>query len=111
MTRSPISKVRTAEDAAPPHITQHQGALALSSFRCERLLPELRVGIPALQDVFAEYWHFAASTGALGAAERAVLERLLSYGARSERKAPSTAPLLVVPRLGTISPWARSTWT
>ncbi len=106
MTRSPISKAHTAEDAAPPHITQHQGAVALSSFRCERLLTELRLRIPALQDVFAEYWHFAASTGALGAAERAVLERLLSYGARSERKALLAAPLLVVPRLGTISPWA-----
>ncbi len=106
MTRSPFSKARTAEDGAAPHITHHRGGAALSSFRRERLLPELRLRVSALQEVFAEYWHFAASPGALSASENEVLERLLRYGARAERKAPQAAPLLVVPRLGTISPWA-----
>lgn len=106
MTRSPISKVRTAEHGPSPHITRHRGGVALSSFRRERLLSELRVHIPALQEVFAEYWHFAASAGAPGAAESEVLERLLSYGAHAEHEVPQAVPLLVIPRLGTISPWA-----
>jgi phosphoribosylformylglycinamidine synthase len=100
------SKARSDERTARLQITQYRGAAALSGFRREKLLRGLKPAIPALQDLYAEYWHFAATTSPLSAAEGVVLERLLRYGPRSEQYSPEGQLLLVAPRLGTISPWA-----
>src|SRR5439155_14515443 len=59
---------------------------------------------PGLAGVAAEFRHFVECETALAAGERRLLERLLAYGA-----APGEthgAPLVVVPRLGTVSPWS-----
>ncbi|BAV33090.1 phosphoribosylformylglycinamidine synthase [Sulfuricaulis limicola] len=84
------------------------GAPALSPFRRDRLLKEMQGRVPGLTGVTALYWHFAALDGELDARGRALLERLLTYGPAADtvHANPSTAPLLVVPRLGTISPWS-----
>jgi len=84
------------------------GSAALSPFRRDRLLAEMQARVPALASIDARYWHFAAIEHPLADNERAVLERILTYGPRSEAPpagAVGTA-LLVIPRLGTISPWA-----
>ncbi|MEK7712167.1 MAG: phosphoribosylformylglycinamidine synthase, partial [Pseudomonadota bacterium] len=62
--------------------------------------------LPLVETVYAEYRHFAALTQELSAAELGVLERLLTYGPKLESHAPQGDLLLVVPRLGTISPWS-----
>ena len=61
--------------------------------------------MPGLASVHAAYWHFAALTEALTSAEQQVLERLLTYGPKSddnEAEKPAGNLMLVVPRLGTI---------
>lgn len=56
--------------------------------------------------IAAEFWHFVAATRALDRAEQARLERLLTYGPKREAVAEEGTLLLVVPRIGTISPWS-----
>jgi phosphoribosylformylglycinamidine synthase len=82
-----------------------RGRAALSTFRLEKLHLALS---PDLADVrvAAEYWHFAFASRALDAAEMQRLERLLTYGPKSEPPAERGTLFLVVPRLGTISPWS-----
>ncbi len=82
------------------------GGPALSSFRSEKLLTRVREVVPDLDVMHAEFWHFVDLEQQLEDADRATLERLLDDGIVSPT-APEAAHLfLVVPRLGTISPWA-----
>ncbi len=85
-------------------ILKLRGADALSAFRLEKLNTELRRISPELRANGAEYWHFVEVERALQAGERAVLERLLTYGDPAPER--SGAALIVVPRIGTISPWS-----
>ena len=94
-----------------PHLLTLRGRHALSPFRVSQA-PRRARGRPipdhAVAGISATFWHFVETrTRALTAAERATLERLLTYGPHDERK-PTTAAslLLVVPRPGTISPWS-----
>ena len=86
------------------------GASALSRFRLDQLLARLRAVAPAVLAVEARFVHLVAVAAPLAASEEAVLDRLLTYGPREEATAPvaalNTVALLVVPRFGTISPWA-----
>jgi phosphoribosylformylglycinamidine synthase len=84
------------------------GSSALSPFRRNRLLAEMQQRVPALVTVRATFWHFATVTGELTAAERATLERILTYGPQDDAAtgAGDAATFVVVPRLGTISPWS-----
>ncbi len=92
--------------AAPIPILMLRGSAALSPFRLERLMGRLRAALPAIESVHAEYRHFAAVRGELSVTDRQVLERLLTYGPKRAGAAPQGELLLVVPRLGTLSPWS-----
>ena len=84
-----------------------RGAPALSPFRRDKLLAEMRETVPDLATVTALYWHFVVLDGELSTREQTVLVRLLTYGPKSDVQAkPAGEMLLVVPRLGTISPWS-----
>ncbi|MDD5329701.1 MAG: phosphoribosylformylglycinamidine synthase [Sulfuricella sp.] len=83
-----------------------RGGNALSSFRLDKLMQGLRDAAPAVSHVHAEYWHFAAVRRELEASERAVLEQILTYGPASMVEEPQGELFLVVPRIGTISPWS-----
>ena len=87
---------------------QLPGPPALSAFRIAKLLERLTALDPAVQQLTARFVHFADVAQPLGAEERAVLAELLSYGPRRAQPAeePGAALLLVVPRIGTISPWS-----
>ena len=107
------SAPETTAGPAPVHISRSpypvlmlRGSAALSPFRHERLMARLRAAVPGIASLYAEYRHFAALDAELEATELATLERLLTYGPRQEVQAPQGELLLVVPRLGTISPWA-----
>jgi phosphoribosylformylglycinamidine synthase len=88
-----------------PAFLKFRGARALSDFRLAKLVQELKVAQPGLRGVAAEFWHFAEAAAAPGAQELRLLERLLRYGA-PPAGAPQGELFLVVPRLGTISPWS-----
>ena len=83
-----------------------RGGNALSSFRLEKLVQALKDDAPGISHIYAEYWHFAATRRALEAQEQAVLEKILTYGPASMAEEPQGELFLVVPRLGTISPWS-----
>jgi phosphoribosylformylglycinamidine synthase len=81
------------------------GPGALSAFRAARLLQRLQAVERGVHAVSGQFMHFVHAIRALDDGEMARLNALLDYGE------PAAAPadglnLLVVPRLGTISPWA-----
>ena len=87
-----------------PQILKLRGSRALSEFRLAKLLAVLKKLDPAVRSVSAGFWHFVETARELDAAERRTLERLLDYGPPMP---DGTGTLyLVVPRLGTISPWS-----
>jgi phosphoribosylformylglycinamidine synthase len=82
------------------------GPSALSPFRREKLLAEIRQVVPELLALEARYLHLVDLSDALEQSDRARLDQLLSYG-EPARPAPEPAVrLLVLPRLGSISPWS-----
>ena len=84
-----------------------RGAPALSSFRTQKLLSSLQQRIPPVTGVSSEFVHFANVSSPLSDAQGQVLKQLLTYGPKVEKEASHDGELfLVVPRLGTISPWA-----
>jgi phosphoribosylformylglycinamidine synthase len=87
-----------------------RGGPALSEARLDRLIRNLRVGQPALQTLEAEKIFFVEADRSLTKEEEHVLDALLRDGHRPapppDRESPGTFELIVVPRLGTISPWS-----
>lgn len=83
------------------------GAIALTPFKTEKLLKQCQqLGIP-VQQVQAHYEHYVFSEVALSSAQQLLLEKLLDYGYMPESHDMANALVLrVIPRLGTISPWA-----
>jgi phosphoribosylformylglycinamidine synthase len=89
-----------------PDLLTLRGRNALSDFRHKKLSQPLQKTVPAVSAIAAEYWHFVSLKARLNAPERDVLERILSYGPASADIAERGDMLLVVPRIGTISPWS-----
>ena len=81
-----------------------RGAAALSEFRLAKLLAQLQKTAPGIRAAAAERWHFVELARPLAARERALLDRLLAHG--SPPADLKGGAVLVVPRLGTISPWS-----
>ena len=83
------------------------GATALSSFRTHKLLTGLQQVAPGITGVSTAYTHFIDLAAPLSEQEQAVLAQLLTYGPRMDVLPNTEGELfLVVPRFGTISPWA-----
>ncbi|HEV7605979.1 MAG TPA: phosphoribosylformylglycinamidine synthase [Steroidobacteraceae bacterium] len=86
------------------------GASAVSDFRIAKLRPALEAVHPAIGVITARFVHFVDVQRELDARERALLERLLTYGPRDTAAQSAgdstTVEITVVPRFGTISPWA-----
>ena len=80
-----------------------KGDSALSAFRLQRLQDRLKAAVGEVSGVAADYWHVTALRRALAEDERRRLGALLE-----EREAGGEAGelFLVVPRIGTISPWS-----
>ena len=83
------------------------GSSVLSSFRRDRLLARLKqAGLP-VADISARYEHFVHCDAALTAQDQERLAALLDYGDPYHAQEPASAIVLrVIPRLGTVSPWA-----
>ncbi len=88
-------------DAAP------SGINALSDFRAQQLLPLLQAIVPGISGISGRYLHLAATRQALAPAAHAQLAALLHYGEPAQNHVATPAlTLTVLPRLGTVSPWA-----
>ena len=83
-----------------------RGSLALSFFRTEKLLQQIREQVPAVTRMRAEYIHFIELDEHLLEEEERRLRKLLAYGPAAEGASADGEQLLVVPRPGTISPWS-----
>ena len=83
-----------------------EGPRALSDFREERLLRALRGAEPSIEAVSSRFIHFVHASGELDGKAMERLGALLAYGPAPEKALRADLEALVVPRLGTISPWA-----
>jgi phosphoribosylformylglycinamidine synthase len=93
-----------------------RGAPALSAFRIRKLLGRLRETTSAVVAVESRFVHFIDTARELDASETSMLQALLRYGPREDagdlgRDAALAdhgreRVLFVIPRPGTISPWA-----
>ena len=81
-----------------------RGRNALSPFRIAKLLSNLAE--TRITGIAADYWHFVQTEPELSAKERATLERILTYRPHATAHSDAGELLLVIPRPGTISPWA-----
>ena len=82
------------------------GAPALSAFRREKLLAKIQSTHPEVRSVYGEFVHFADVRQALTGDALSVLERILRYGPKAQAQQPTGQMMLVIPRIGTISPWS-----
>jgi phosphoribosylformylglycinamidine synthase len=84
------------------------GSNALSAFRSQRLLSQLQAVAPSIAAIQARFYHFIDTSAPLSTDDTARLSAMLTYG----EPAPETLyegvseEFFVIPRLGTISPWA-----
>lgn len=85
-----------------------RGAPALSAFRHDKLLAALRARVPEVESLHASYVHFVDHDGELSDDERSLLDQLLDYGIKDggDQGEADGQLFLVVPRIGTQSPWS-----
>jgi phosphoribosylformylglycinamidine synthase len=84
------------------------GKTALSSFRLDKLRHAIRHVAPDVVLIETRHWYFTETHAVLADSECALLDRILGIaGCAGESDEPRAAlRFLVVPRLGTISPWS-----
>ena len=81
------------------------GSNALSASRLQRLLAQLKAIDPAITGLSSRFCHFIDSAAQLGDADKRHLTAMLTYGEAFSAD-ESGEQFLVIPRFGTISPWA-----
>ncbi len=91
--------------ATPKHLLHFEGGNALSAFRAQALLVRLGQACPRIVGVTARHVHWAWSDAPLDGSARDKLAALLAYGDAAP-SATDGALVVVMPRLGTVSPWA-----
>ncbi len=87
------------------HITEFEGGRALSAFRIQQILAQLRQVHDKVAGLSARHVHLAAWEHEPAAAERDRLGALLPYGEPFDGAAGGEL-FVVTPRVGTVSPWA-----
>jgi len=89
----------------PLHLMSFEGGDALPPFRAQALLGRLQAACPRVSAVAARHVHWVAFDHAPERSAIDKLQALLTYG---DRYAGPTAGerVVVMPRLGTVSPWA-----
>jgi phosphoribosylformylglycinamidine synthase len=82
------------------------GPRAFSDAALAKKLARIRERNPGVAALAAQFVHLADVGAELAPEQRALLDRLLTYGPRRPAQASSGLRLFVVPRIGTISPWS-----
>lgn len=87
-----------------------RGSAALSQFRIVKTQDKLDSLGLNIKHLYAEFWHFAwmdnGTDSNLSIAKKNTLEQILTYGPTLQQEGPQGDFFLVLPRVGTISPWA-----
>ena len=83
-----------------------EGPPSHSPFRLNQLLTELQNIDSSIASIGARYIHFIDNTKKLSDEENNILLSLLAYGPDWEIGADDGDKVLVIPRLGTTSPWS-----
>ncbi|HVL56210.1 MAG TPA: hypothetical protein VM491_06885 [Burkholderiaceae bacterium] len=83
-----------------------RGGAALSEFRRRRQLEQIRRIESQVVDLQSWYLHFVVSETRLSDPDRARVLALLDDGSPATAAADAQPTLWVVPRIGTVSPWA-----
>lgn len=91
--------------SSSPHTLCFEGGTALSAFRAAALLARLQARIPRVVDVSACHVHWVLLDAAPSPDLVEKLRGLLDGGEAHAAHANGT-PIVVAPRLGTVSPWA-----
>ena len=91
--------------ATPLHLLHFEGGDALSPFRAHALLAHLQTACPRITGVVARHLHWAAFDAPPAPALLDKLQALLSYGDAFDGHGAGQR-VVVMPRLGTVSPWA-----
>jgi len=81
------------------------GPVAETDFRRHKLLEQLQSRCPGVTGLFVQFVHLAHVTRELSSGEQERLAALLDYGSALDAPAGGKE-IMVVPRIGTISPWA-----
>jgi len=94
--------------AAPLHLTTFEGDPALSAFRTQALSRRIAAAVTRVRGLSAQHRYWVASDAALLPAQHERLQALLAApgGGATPLPAADAALFLVMPRLGTVSPWA-----
>lgn len=83
------------------------GAPAHSQLTTQKLLSNIQQEFPSVSALESRYIHFVDLNAELNEAEFTLLEKLLTYGPKASKPSDKGAKgYLVIPRLGTISPWS-----
>src|SRR6476469_4606393 len=89
-----------------PMLLPLQGPPAFSPSALDKKLARVRVQNPGVSALAASFVHLCDVTAELAPEQRTLLDRLLTYGPRRAAQAGGGTRLIVVPRIGTISPWS-----
>ena len=95
-----------SQSKSTPQMISLRGSAAVSPFRIEKIQSKLDEVCPNIGHVYAEFWHFAWVEGELTAEQKNTLNQILTYGPKMQGENPEGELILVLPRVGTISPWA-----
>ncbi|REF02120.1 phosphoribosylformylglycinamidine synthase [Cupriavidus plantarum] len=87
------------------HFSCFPGPLALSAFRQQRLLTALRQIDADIESVHGQFLHFVDANAPLSSDDEGRIAALLTYGAPFAAQTEGDR-FVVIPRFGTISPWA-----
>jgi len=87
------------------HLMHFEGGRALSAFRAQALLGRLQAAVPRITGVSARFVHWVAFDEPPSPEQAGRVGALLSYGEAAEASAGAER-VVVMPRLGTVSPWA-----
>ena len=82
------------------------GATALSDFRLRKLNQQITEQLSRSVSLSTRFVHFVETDKQLTDDEQKVLEQILHYGPKSKPVEAKGKLMLVVPRVGTISPWS-----
>ncbi len=88
------------------HFLSLSGSIALSQFRLDKLFQRLNEHAPNIARIDTAFVHFAFSSQPFQAHDIERLQQILTYGPMQQQGLTSGELLLVIPRFGTISPWA-----
>ena len=97
--------MQTSQFSSPTFLSV-RGSPALSQFRLDKLYASLKTPAPNIAHIYAEFVHFAFNVNMLDKTQQNTLQQILTYGAQSKVEVPAGELFLVIPRIGTISPWA-----